>query len=152
MESSIFHRKMSAILQTKVKMLTHLVLHYMRQRQMEPLLRQISHRDSLTIQKTVLRLEILYPFIMVSDRMKEHWIHQMKRTVILHISRLQPEMEIVILIRMLRRKMSSLNRMFFQSLQMQTRMKQMTRLQSIILIWISLLMYMRILISTVRQQ
>ena len=119
---------------------------------MEPLLRQISHRDSLTIQKTVLRLEILYPFIMVSDRMKEHWIHQMKRTVILHILRLQPEMEIVILIRMLRRKMSSLNRMFFQSLQMQTRMKQMIRLQSIILIWISLLMYMRILISTVRQQ
>ena len=152
MESSIFHRKMSAILQTKVKMLTHLVLHYMRQRQMEPLLRQISHRDSLTIQKTVLRLEILYPFIMASDRMKEHWIHQMKRTVILHISRLQPEMEIVILIRMLRRKMSSLNRMFFQSLQMQTRMKQMIRLQLIILIWISLLMYMRILISTVRQQ
>ena len=152
MESSIFHRKMSAILQTKVKMLTHLVLHYMRQRQMEPLLRQISHRDSLTIQKTVLRLEILYPFIMVSDRMKEHWIHQMKRTVILHISRLQPEMEIVILIRMLRRKMSSLNRMFFQSLQMQTRMKQMIRLQLIILIWISLLIYMRILISTVRQQ
>ena len=152
MESSIFHRKMSAILQTKVKMLTHLVLHYMRQRQMEPLLRQISHRDSLTIQKPVLRLEILYPFIMVSDRMKEHWIHQMKRTVILHILRLQPEMEIVILIRMLRRKMSSLNRMFFQSLQMQTRMKQMIRLQSIILIWISLLMYMRILISTVRQQ
>ena len=152
MESSIFHRKMSAILQTKVKMLTHLVLHCMRQRQMEPLHRQISHRDSLIIQKTVLRLEILYPFIMVSDRMKEHWIHQMKRTVILHILRLQPEMEIVILIRMLRRKMSSLNRMFFQSLQMQTRMKQMIRLQSIILIWISLLMYMRILISTVRQQ